>query len=388
MSPFWVVAAWSFYGDLLPYPSAAPRASHDCLTVLAMADDGMPVQLSPQHLNRALLARQPLLERSGSDLPEVIEQMGFLQAQYAPSMYVGLWSRVRGFRREHLTSALEERRVVQGTLLRSTIHLVSAHDWWPAALAVRSHRRRWWVAAHRRLPGGAPDVEAAARRVRNLLADGPRRRADLVTQLGLDSPTWNGVNLWLDLVRVPPSGTWERRRADLYALAEDWVGPPPPGATEAAGVELLLRRYLAGFGPASLADAANWAGVPPAVMADAARGIELERFVDESGKELLDLPGAPLPDPATPAPVRFLPTWDATLLVHARRSGILAEDHRPLLFSTRTPQSRPSFLVDGQVAGTWRFGGGRILTEPFEPLPASVRRQVDDEAERLIQLHL
>lgn len=349
-----------------------------------MAADDDPV-LSARDLNRALLARQLLLGRADLPIPLALERMGFLQAQYAPSMYVGLWSRVAGLRRGDVTRALEERTVVQGTLLRATIHLVSARDWWFVSAAVRPHRRRWWVRAH---GDRAPvEVEEAAGRVREVLAGGPRRRAEVVAELGLDSPLWNGVNLWLDLVRVPPSGTWERRSADLHALAEDWIGPAPPEATEDAGLELLLRRYLGAFGPAPLRDAANWAGVPARALEPVADRLRLRRFLDPSGRALLDLPDAPLPGAGTDAPVRFLPTWDATLLAHARRAEVLREEHRPLLFSTRTPHSSPSFLVDGQVAGRWRFDGERILVEPFEALPAGARHQVDAEAGRLLGLH-
>jgi hypothetical protein len=195
------------------------------------------------------------------------------------------------------------------------------------------------------------------------------------------------VNLWLDLVRVPPSGTWERRSADLYALADDWIGPPPPEATEEAGLELLLRRYLAAFGPAPLRDAATWAGVPPGTLEPAAGRLGLRGFLDASGGVLLDLPGAPLPDAGADAPVRFLPTWDAVLLAHVRRAGILGEEHRPLLFSTKSPQSSPSFLVDGRVAGTWRFDGSLVGVQPFGDLPARVRRRVDAEADRLAEFH-
>ena len=343
--------------------------------------------LSPRELNRALLARQLLLERADLPLPRAVERMGFVQAQYAPSMYIGLWSRLAGFGRHDLTGALEERTLVQGTLLRATIHLVSAEDWWPAALAVREHRRRWWVSAHRHQPSALAAVESAAAGVRDLLARGPRKRGAIVAELGMDSTIFNGVNLWLDLVRVPPSGTWEHRRADLYALAEEWVGPPPSDVSEDSGLELLLRRYLAAFGPAPLRDAASWAGLPSGALDPVASRLELRRFGDAAGKELLDVPDAPLPDAGTAAPVRFLPTWDATLLTHARRTQILREDHRPLLFSSKSPQSTPSFLVDGQVAGTWRFERGRVHVEPFEPLAASARRGVDAEADRLLELH-
>ena len=113
----------------------------------------------------------------------------------------------------------------------------------------------------------------------------------------------------------------------------------------------------------------------------------LRRFRAEDGSELLDVPRAPLPDPETPAPVRFLPTWDATLLVHARRTGILPERHRPRIFHTKAPQSFGTFLVDGAVAGTWRFDGGRIVTEPFERLSRETRAELRDEAERLAVFH-
>ena len=169
---------------------------------------------------------------------------------------------------------------------------------------------------------------------------------------GFDRLGWISANATLDLVRVPPSGTWERRRADLYGLADDWVGGMD--ASEEDGLELLLRRYLEGFGPAPLADAANWAGVPVALLKPAASRLELRRFRDEAGKELLDLPDLPIPDPDEPAPVRLLPVWEAALLVHARRTGILPEEHRPKLFNTKTPHSFDTFLVDGRVAGTWR----------------------------------
>jgi len=115
--------------------------------------------------------------------------------------------------------------------------------------------------------------------------------------------------------------------------------------------------------------------------------LRLRHFRDERGGELLDLPRAPLPDPETPAPVRFLPTWEATLLVHARRTQILPETYRPLVFNTKTPHSVPTFLVDGAVAGTWRYEKGRIRLEPFAPLPRVVRRELEDESERLAAFH-
>ena len=148
-----------------------------------------------------------------------------------------------------------------------------------------------------------------------------------------------------------------------------------------------MRRYLEGYGPAPLNDVANWAGLPASRVLPAAKQLGLVRFRDEKGGELLDLPDAPLPDPDTPAPVRFLPTWDATLLVHARRTQILPERYRPLVFNTRTPHSVPTFLVDGAVAGRWRYEHGRVRLESFESLSPSTLRQLEDEAESLAAFH-
>ena len=311
--------------------------------------------------------------------------MSGLQAQYAPAMYIGLWSRLEGFGRGDLTSALERRAVVQGTLLRVTIHLVSAEDYWPFALAVRDERRRWWLGATRRRHD-AEDLAAAAERVRAHLRDrGPVRRKELDALVGKELA--NGVGLWVDLVRIPPSGTWERRRADLYGLAEDWLGPPPPELAGAVGVAHLVRRYLGGFGPATVAEIANWAGLRTPTVAAAVAGLDLRRFRAEDGNELVDLARAPLPDPATPAPVRLLPTWDATLLAHVRRAAILPEEYRPRIFNTKMPQSVNTFLVDGQVAGTWRFDGERVVVEPFRPLAAAVHEELEAEADGMAAFH-
>jgi Winged helix DNA-binding domain len=351
--------------------------------------DTSPV-LTTRELNRALLARQQLLERAPATVgvAGVLQQMAALQAQYAPSMYVGLWSRLDGFRRDDLTRLLEQREVVQGTLLRTTIHLVSRADYWPFAIATRKHRRAWWL----RTRAGHPserDMAAGARRLRQQLARGATlRRSEIEALLGRDLAA--GVGLWLDLVRVPPSGTWQRRRADLYAAAEDWIGPT--SVTPGAALVHVVRRYLGGFGPAAPADIAGWAGVAGSAIAGALRRLPLRHFSDERGRKLVDLADLPgsadvhLPDADTPAPVRFLPTWDATLLVHARRSGILPEEHRTRIFHIKNPQSESTFLVDGKVAGAWRHDNGRILVEPFTSLGTSARRHVDDEAERLAEL--
>jgi hypothetical protein len=339
--------------------------------------------LTRRELNRALLARQLLLERGALPLPAALEQVAGIQAQYAPSTYVGLWSRVAGLERAALDAALEQRAVVQGTLMRITIHLVSRADYWPFALATRAARRARWLSSVPGAPSAAAMAGAARTLRRRLAQDGQLRRTEVEQLIG--RPRAQGVGLWLDLVRVPPSGTWERRRADLYGAAEDWIGPPD--TTVKAATEHLVRRYLEGFGPAPAKDVASFTGLASPELKPALAALELSRFRGEDGEELLDLPGAPLPDPDTPAPPRFLPTFDATLLVHARRTGLLPEEHRPKLFSTKTPHSPPSFLVDGSVAGRWRHERGRIELEPFERLDAATLRALREEAERLAAFH-
>ena len=339
--------------------------------------------LTERELNRALLARQLLLERARTPLARALERIGGIQAQYAPSMYVGLWSRLDGFERDKLTRALERRSVVQGTLMRATIHLVSKGDYWPFAVGIRRRQREWWVRVHKGLDERR--IKAAARQLRPHLAKGPMRQAEVDAVLGQDPAQRNGVGIFLDLIRIPPSGTWERRRADIYATAEDWLGAAP--VSEEQGVDRLVQRYLSGFGPSAKKDIADWAGLNIGDVAAALERLELRRFRDENGKELVDLPRAPLPHPETPAPVRFLPTWDATLLVHARRTQILPEKYRSRVFHVKVPQSVSTFLVDGQVAGTWKYEKSRVRLTPFHRLDRATRRELEDEAERLASFH-
>jgi hypothetical protein len=335
--------------------------------------------LTQRELNRALLERQFLLSRRREALPRALERLGGIQAQYAPSMYIGLWSRLADFERDTLTRALERRTVIQATLMRSTIHLVSARDYWPFAAGTRDARWESWQRGYRRGPTPRAAL-AAARQVEGKLADGPRTRADLVE--GIDGPRFTGASTRLNLVRVPPSGTWERRRADLYGRAEDWIGPAP-SISPADGIDLLIRRYLWAFGPASPADVASWAGMQITPVKAAIDPMELRHFRDERGGLLLDLPRAPLPAADTPAPARFLPTWDATLLVHCRRTQILPEEHRPRIFHTKNPQSETTFLVDGAVAGTWTQDGERVRLHPFGRLRGADRDELEAEAARL-----
>ena len=343
--------------------------------------------LTPSHLNRALLARQMLLERSSKPMGEVMEGMGGLQMQYAPAGYIGLWSRMRDFDRPMLTQALEEARAIQGTMMRATIHTVSAADYWPMMAGIRRVNRQWYAKVQARAMAGT-DMDAVAAAVREELSDGPlrvRELAERVEARGFPAPAAGWAGLWVELVRVPPSGTWERRRADLYGLADQWL--PRVEVSEDAGIEHLVRRYLGAFGPATPKDIASWMGFNVGQMKHLVDEMELRHLRDEAGRPLLDLPDLPIPEPETPAPVRFLAVWDAMLLVHARRTGVLPEEYRPRIFSTKVPQSFNTFLVDGAVAGTWRVDDGAVELTPFRKLTSAERRELDEEAHGLTALY-
>jgi hypothetical protein len=343
--------------------------------------------LSARALNRALLHRQMLLERSDLPLTEVVEGMGGIQNQYAPAGYIGLWSRMREFERPMLTRALEERQVIQGTLMRATIHVVSAADYWPMMAGIERINREWYAKVQVREIGDT-DLDQVVAAARDELADGPLRINELTERLvgrGFPARAAAWASFSVPMVRVPPSGTWDRRRADIYGLAEAWL--PRPEITEEQGIEMLIRRYLGAFGPAPLKDIAVWMGLNVGQMRHVADRMELRPFRDANGKPLVDLPDAPLPDPDLPAPPRFLAVWDALLLVHARRTQVLPEELRPLIFNTKTPHSHNTFLLDGQVAGTWRFDDGEIQLSPMRPLVAAERAELEEEAHRLAVFH-
>ena len=347
----------------------------------------MPVPdrvLSTRELNRAVLARQLLLERSSLGPAQALERLAGLQTQYAPSGYVGLWSRLAGFRATALTDVLTAGAIVQGWMMRCTIHMVSASDYAPFTEAVRAVRREWWRRAHKHLAG--LDMAAVAELARGHLAAGPLRQAEIQARLdadGVPKEAWTGVQLWTDLIRVPPAGTWGTPRAHVYGLA------PPARASlpEAAGRSVLVARYLGAFGPASAGDIASFCGWKLTPTRAVLSGLELRRFRDEAGNELFDVLSAPLPAPDTPAPVRFLGPWEACLLVHARRAQILPEAYRKRVFATSMPQSVPVFLVDGRVAGTWRRVEGEVRCSSFDQLSSAVEEKVREEAELLSAFH-
>jgi hypothetical protein len=343
-----------------------------------------PRALSTRELNRALLARQLLLERVRLPIPETLERIGGVQNQYAPNAYLRLFAMLEGLRRDDLTQAYESGAVVQGTLMRGTIHTVSAADYRPFVAAIREAIHDWLRRIHR--DDGA-DRAAVVRRVRRALRGRSVDRTQFMALLdGASRSAAASIHTDAEILRVPPSGTWEQRRAHRFGLAEDWIGVGE-APEEGAAIEHLVRRYLGGFGPATAADVQSFTGIPAARLKPVLARLELEQFRSEDGKTLLDLPDAARPPADTPAPVRFLPTWDATLLVHARRTGILDEPYRKIIFTSKMPPSYPTVLVDGRVVGTWRYEDGRVGVELFEPVPRAARREMNEEAERVAAFH-
>ena len=331
--------------------------------------------LTLRDLNRATLARQLLLERRRLGVVPAVERLAGLQAQWAPAPYVGLWTRISGFRREALERALLSRRIVRAVLMRGTIHLVSLADYGIFGAAV----------------GLPPWLRADAADLGDRLHDAvrefgrvPRTRAEvtdfLATEHGIDlrsaEAVWYAVRTRSRLTHAPESGLWRQKGLTRYVAIEH---PAPNPATARAE---LVRRYLGAFGPATRADVAAWSGLRVREVEPALDALEpLRRFRDEQGRELYDLPRAPLPGGDAPAPVRFLPRFDNLVLSHKDRTRVLPEDYRPLVIDGGWVRS--TFLVDGLVAGAWEVEGDRVRLEPFAPLPRTWRREVEGEAARL-----
>ena len=326
-------------------------------------------------LNRATLARQMLLARARVPVARAVERLCAMQAQSAKAPYVGLWSRLGGFRREQLTRAYERKQVVRSTLFRVTIQLVSAAD--QPSFATLMHRR--WRDEFRNWK--LPAEEWAARIVR-LAEDGPFTYAQAnaaVPELP-DRYRWR-VRCLTPLVHVPPAGTWGNHRIHV-TTAERWLGPSDVDPREAGA--RFIERYLAGYGPASKADLLRFAGLRAGDVSAGFEALEskLVHLQTEDGRTLFDLRRAKRPAADTPAPVRFLPEWDHLILGFDDRTRVLPPEHAPAVIK-KNGDVLPTFLVDGMVAGTWRYEDGKVKTEPLGPLPRTVRSELEDEGTRL-----
>jgi hypothetical protein len=351
---------------------ALPRAAREVLSLRA--------------LNRATLARQMLLARRKLAATQAVERLAGLQAQAPNPPYIGLWSRLEGFRREQLTEALHKRRIVRMSTMRSTLHLMTARDalaWRPLLEPVH---QRGLLGNHKKALDGI-DRAAVVAAGRALLAERPHTSAELGQALGL---RWKGretaslaglIRNNVPLVHLPPAGTWNSHQSALLQPLGDWLGEAVD-ATPATQDDLLLR-YLAAFGPATLADAGAWSGLTGwKAVAERLRP-QLRVFTGEDGQELFDLPRAPRPDPDTPAPPRLVAEWDNLLLSHADRSRVLSEAHRARVF-TVNGIVRGTVLLDGFVAGVWKIerakNAATVVLEPFTRWSKADRIGVEKEA--------
>jgi hypothetical protein len=356
-----------------PRPGATRRAGGARTTVL-----------DSRALNRATLARQLLLDRADVPVLDAVAHVGGLQAQEPQEPFVGLWSRLRAFDPAVLSGLLTGRGVVRTHLMRRTVHLVTAAD----VLAWRARHdamlRQRVLGVYRREFDGV-DLDELAAAGRAMLADGePRSMAELTRALAerwpVPAPRALGEMLISALVPVaqaPPRGLWRTRSGVRNVLLSAWLGreidPPAPAGSDPAG-QALARRYLAAFGPATVADLRAWSGLAGLPAAVAAIREELVAFRDEHGRELLDLPGAPRPDPGTPAPVRFLPAFDNAILGYQYRGRIIDDAHRGLSVA-----GERVVLVDGRVSATWNVEADTVAVTPLRPLSPAERTAVAEE---------
>ncbi|XVV09919.1 winged helix DNA-binding domain-containing protein [Actinoplanes sp. CA-131856] len=342
----------------------------------------MTVTLDARALNRATLARQHLLERTGGPALDTIAHLGGLQAQEPQEPFVGLWSRMTAFEPAELSGLLERREVVRMHLMRRTVHLVTAADarnWRPRHQALLLQKV---LGVYRRELAGVDLAELAAR-AEALMADGrPRTAGEAGREMARHWPTaapralGEAVIALIPAVQIPPRGMWRATGGAHYLPLSTWLPADPPSSAPDAD---LIRRYLAAFGPASTADLRAWCGLAGLPEAVAALRDELIDLRDTRGRRLLDLAGAPRPDPDTPAPVRFLPAFDNAILGYHDRTRIIDDEHRNLSVAGIRVT-----LIDGRVAATWTAPPtGPVTVTPLRPLTRTEQSEVNDEADRL-----
>ena len=359
----------------------------------------MPAEvLSQRGLNRALLDRQMLL--CGAPLPpgpgraerviETVEHLGGLQAQAPFPPYYGLWSRLAGFRPDDLAELLLNRAVVRIALMRGTIHLVSARDCVMLRPLTQPVLDRALKALFgKQLPG--VDTGAIAATGRALVEERPRTFSELGALLAERWPQYppntlaNTVRTLVPLVQVPPRAVWGQAGQSLHTSAESWLGRPLDPQPSLTG---LVRRYLAAFGPATVADMQAWSGLTRLREPVAAQRGELRTFRDENGRELFDLPEAPRPDPGTPAPVCLAAEFDNLVLSHADRTRIISDESKERMF-TRNGIFPGTVLIDGFVAGMWRIDRARdavtLIVEMFrDRVSAGDRDAITAEGLRML----
>ncbi|ELZ27026.1 hypothetical protein C474_16789 [Halogeometricum pallidum JCM 14848] len=342
--------------------------------------------LDRRTLNRALLHRQLLLGRRDLSATDAVEHLVGLQAQNPDDPYVGLWSRLSDFRAEELATLLTTRRAVRASLMRATIHLVTARDYRRLRPVVESvvERTVYQNAARREQLDGV-DMEAVASVGRELVGEAPRTQAELRDLLG---PRWPdadpaalayAVRMLVPVVFTPPRGVWGETGPAAMTAAEGWldgeVGTDP-------SPDEPVRRYLAAFGPATAADVRTWSGLTG--VGDVLDRLDLRTFADGNGRLLYDVPDGSLPDPDTPAPPRFLPEFDNVLLSHDDRTRVVPAEYRERALTQRF--GKGAVLVDGFVAGEWKLGGDderELSVELYGPIADSDREELIEEGTRL-----
>ncbi len=358
--------------------------------------------LTTRELNRATLARQMLLVREATPVAKALTHVAGLQAQAVIPPFVGLWTRLDGFRRDQLTKPIERGRVVRATMMRHTLHLTTVADYVALRPAIQPALARSFTGTARRRIEGL-DLEPILRAARKRLKKGPATFAELRELVSKLAPERDpnvlayAVRTYLTLVQVPAGGRWGYSSTAPYALAEDFLEQPVPDSSEPR--ELILR-YLAAFGPATVGDVQCWSGLTglsgaveelkdPKKEPKKAAKAGLRVFRDERGAELLDVPGATLPPGDAPAPPRFLPEYDNVLLAYADRARVIPDAYRRAVFLT-AGRVRATFLIDGLVAGTWKVerekDAARLLIEPFGRLAKKDRDALTSEGESLIAL--
>lgn len=342
------------------------------------------MKLTGRRLNRALLERQLLLRRADLPALQAIERLVGMQAQSPRAPYVGLWARLSRFEPEELARLLVRRAVVRIALMRSTVHLVTAADCLALRPVTQPALDRGLSSFRRGLDG--VDLAELAAAGRRLLEERPRTAGELRAELLALWPDRDGDALaaatrnLVPCVQVPPRGLWRMSGRARHTTVEAWLGRP---LVRDPAPDDVVVRYLAAFGPAAVQDVQAWSGLTRLAEVVERLRPRLRSFRDEHGRELFDLPGAPRPDPETPAPVRFLPEFDNLLLSHADRSRVISDADRVRLM-TNARAVLGSFLVDGFFRGTWKIDKGTLTVEAFSRLSKREAAAVGDEGARLL----